>query len=135
MIRDFPPCVKPYFPFPLYLGGLPGPTLFHPCRRLNTFSGSSAFSGRPKLIRKIAPPPCPVNLLDKHLDLRYIPHMTDDQNPTDEQVQAAARVLAKRGASKGGKARAKALGKWERQAIARMGGEASARKRKRGKDT
>ena len=85
-------------------------------------------------VGKISPPTFCVNLLDKRQDLRYIPSMSDDNRmPTEEEVRAAARVLSMRGASKGGRTRAKNLSKKRRKDIARMGGEASARKRKREK--
>lgn len=44
-------------------------------------------------------------------------------NPTQEQLAEAARVLARGGAAKGGRARAKALSPKRRSAIARMGAE------------
>ena len=61
---------------------------------------------------------------------RIVDEATEDEEPTDEERSAAARLLGRRGGLKGGPARAKKLSPSRRKAIARKAATARWKKQK-----
>ena len=68
--------------------------------------------------------------------LRYNRHMTENQDPTDEELREVARMLGRRGGLKGGPARAAKMTPEERSEAARKAVNARwARKREQEEST
>ena len=63
--------------------------------------------------------------------LRYNRHMTENQDPTDEELRELARILGRRGGLKGGKARAAKMTPEERSESARKAVQARWAKKRR----
>ena len=63
--------------------------------------------------------------------LRYNHHMTENQDPPDEELRELARILGRRGGLKGGKARAAKMTPEERSVSARNAVQARWAKKRR----
>ena len=63
--------------------------------------------------------------------LRYNRHMTENQDPSDEELRELARILGRRGGLKGGKARAAKMTPEERSESARKAVQARWAKKRR----